>query len=48
MGIELHNITKHYRVGVEEIRALDGVSLASATMNTSPSWAPAAQAKARS
>ncbi len=27
MGIELHNITKHYRVGVEEIRALDGVSL---------------------
>jgi putative ABC transport system ATP-binding protein len=27
MGIELHNITKHYRVGVEQIRALDGVSL---------------------
>jgi putative ABC transport system ATP-binding protein len=28
MGIELHNITKHYRVGVEQIHALDGVSLA--------------------
>jgi putative ABC transport system ATP-binding protein len=27
MGIEIHNITKHYRVGVEQIRALDGVSL---------------------
>jgi putative ABC transport system ATP-binding protein len=27
MGIELQNITKHYRVGVEQIRALDGVSL---------------------
>src|SRR5216110_2856312 len=27
MGIQLHNITKHYRVGVEQIRALDGVSL---------------------
>src|SRR5207247_7131019 len=27
MGIELHNITKHHRVGVEQIRALDGVSL---------------------
>jgi len=27
MVIRLENITKHYRVGVEEIRALDGVSL---------------------
>src|SRR6478609_10831625 len=27
MGIQLQNITKHYRVGVEQIRALDGVSL---------------------
>src|SRR5437762_7608046 len=27
MGIQLHNITKHYRVGVEQIHALDGVSL---------------------
>jgi putative ABC transport system ATP-binding protein len=27
MGIQLHNITKHYRVGVEQIRALDGVTL---------------------
>jgi len=27
MGIELHNITKHYRVGVEQIHALDGVNL---------------------
>src|SRR3954465_8100968 len=27
MAIELHNITKHYRVGVEQIHALDGVSL---------------------
>jgi len=27
MGIRLHNITKHYRVGEEHIRALDGVSL---------------------
>src|SRR3954447_11934726 len=27
MAIELHNITKHYRVGVEQIRALDGVDL---------------------
>ncbi len=27
MGIELTDITKFYRVGVEEIRALDGVSL---------------------
>src|SRR3954463_2450960 len=27
MGIELHNITKHYQVGAEQIRALDGVSL---------------------
>ena len=27
MGIELHNITKHYRVGDEQIRVLDGVSL---------------------
>src|SRR4051812_20540990 len=28
MGIRLHSITKHYRVGEERIRALDGVSLA--------------------
>jgi putative ABC transport system ATP-binding protein len=27
LAIELQNITKHYRVGVEQIRALDGVSL---------------------
>src|SRR5213080_4652430 len=27
MGIQLHNITKHYRVGVEQIHALDGVNL---------------------
>ncbi|MBC8105840.1 MAG: ABC transporter ATP-binding protein [Anaerolineae bacterium] len=27
MLIRLHNITKHYTVGVEEIRALDGVDL---------------------
>src|SRR5438874_13510399 len=27
VAIQLHNITKHYRVGEEHIRALDGVSL---------------------
>src|SRR5438094_879670 len=27
MRIELHNVTRHYTVGVEKIRALDGVDL---------------------
>ena len=46
--IRLHNITKHYRVGDEQIRALDGVSLERRPQRVRRrSWAPAARARAR-
>jgi hypothetical protein len=46
--IRLINIAKHYRVGDEQIRALDGVWLERRDRtSTSRSWAPAARARAR-